>query len=141
MGKQVVKTIESLYDKYSGMLYGIALEISPTTEQADIILINTFKEIHVKNIKKQENASICSTLIKLLIQTAHNTLKPNELIHNFKLKRFENSPFLQLLLCEQVSMENICSKNRLSILEVSQKIHEEFNTIRNLLNKKKLAFE
>lgn len=139
MEKRATNTIESLYDKYSVMLYGIALEISPSQKEAETILIKTFEKVHQQNIIHQENSSMCATLIKLVIQAAHEVLMPDELKHNFKLKRFENCPLLHQLLCEQLSVDDICLKNEFSPSEVSQKVREEFNTIRYWLNEHNIS--
>ena len=139
MEKQTTNTIESLYNKYSKMVYGIALEISPSHKEAEFILIKTFKKVHQQNIINQVSSSICVTLIKFVIQTAHEVLMPEELKHNFKLKCFENSPLLHQLLCEQISVDDICVKHELTPLDVSKKVREEFNAIRNLLNENKFV--
>jgi hypothetical protein len=133
---QVVSLIESHYDKYSAMLYGIALEISPSSKEAEIILIKTFEKAYSQNLMNSEKAGICGILIKLVIQSAHEVLLPKELKHNFKLNRFEDSPLLHQLLCEQISVNEICLKNKLSSLEVSQKIREEFKIFRNPIKEK-----
>ncbi len=141
MEKQTTNTIESLYDTYSVMLYGIVLEICPSTKEAETVLIKTFKKVHKQNIINQASSSICVTLIKLVIQTAHEVLMPEQLKHNFKLKRFEKSPLLHQLICEQISVDDICVKHKLTPLEVSQKVREEFNSIRNLLNEKNISLK
>ena len=136
MFMEKTKSIEKLYDTYSVMLYGIALEISPSQRVADRILIETFKRAYKKNVINQEKSSICVTLIKLIIETAHHILMPEELKHNFKLKQFENSQLLHQLLCEQLSVDAICRNNKLTPLEAAQKIREEINAIRSLLSEK-----
>ena len=138
MEKKSTNIIENLYDKYSVMLYDIALEISPSAKEADIILISTFVKIHDQNIIDQENSAICATLIKLVIQSAHEVLMPDELEHNFRLKRFENSPLLHKLLCEQINKNDNFLKNKSMPTEHAQKVREEFITIRNLLKDEKL---
>ncbi len=138
MGKPVTNAFQRLYDMYSAMLYGIALEISPSQKEADLILFETFMKAHKQDLFNQEGSSVCVTLIKLVIQTAHEVLIPEELKHNFKLKRFETSPLLHQLLCEQFSIDDLCSKHKLTPLHISKQIREEFNSMR-ILNEKNLT--
>lgn len=139
MQKQATNTIESLYDTYGVMLYNIAVEISHSPIEAEAILIKTFNKAHKHIIINQVGSSLCVTLIKLVIQSAHEVLMPEELKHNFKLKRFENSPLIHQLLCEQISVDDICVKHKLTPLEFSQKVREEFNAIRGLLKEKNIV--
>ena len=111
------------------MLYGIAVEISPSQKAAKEILITTFKKIHEQNLI-QIYPSLCVTLIKLLIKTAHQQLKPKELKHNFKLKQFENTSLLHKFLCEKIDLEDHCTENKLTRSEVGKILREEFNLLR-----------
>ncbi len=126
------KSLENIYDTYSKMLFGIAMQIAATEQDAEEILIITFKKIYKQNIIQQIYPSICITLIKLLIQTAHEQLNPEELEHNFKLKQFENTPLLHNLLCKQVSFEGHCNATNLSLAMGRKKLREEFNLLRKI---------
>jgi len=121
--------LENIYDKYSAMLYSIAVEISPSQKAAKEILITTFKKIREQNLI-QIYPSLCVTLIKLLIKTSHQQLKPKELKHNFKLKQFENTPLLHKFLCEKIDLEVHCTENKLTRSEVGEILREEFNLLR-----------
>ncbi|HOZ51223.1 MAG TPA: hypothetical protein PLU17_05165 [Chitinophagaceae bacterium] len=132
---QNANQFESIYNKYIDMLYGITLEIAPSLEEADMILIKTFEKIKEQNVANLENSFICITLIKLLIQSAHQVLHPQERRHQFKLKHFKNTPLLHLLICEQISIDEICLKNKLTHSDFNTKLREEFNAIRSLHDK------
>lgn len=121
------KSFENIYDTYSPMLFGIAVQISPTEKEAEVIIIATFKKIHEQNLIDQTSPLLCVTLIKLLIQTAHEQLK----LKNFKLKQFENAPLLHKLLCEQAELENHCIENNLSRADARKILHEEFKRLKN----------
>ena len=112
------------------MLYSIAVEISPTEKQAEEILIITFKKAHKLNLVAQTYPSLCITLIKIIIQTAHEHL--GDFKNNFRLKQFENTPLLHKLLCEQINLDNHCQENNLTRAELGKKIREEFNLLRSL---------
>lgn len=91
---------ENIYDTYSPVVYGIALEISPTTEIAEQILFRIFQEVYNQNLMEQKHPSLCVTLIKLIFQIAHEQLPTSQLKNNFKIMQFENTPLLHKLLCE-----------------------------------------
>lgn len=125
-----VKTFEDIYDKYSPMLYGIALEISTSESEGEEILISTFQKVHSQNLIQSTNYSICGTLIKLLIQSAHEILNNNQGKINFKIKIFENTPLLHKLLCEQINFNDHCRDNSLSHAEAINQIRREFISLR-----------
>lgn len=122
-----------MYDTYNQMLYVIAIEISPTQKQAEQILITTFIKAHQQNIEPNKYPSPCMSLIKLLIQTAHEQLNNNTGKTNFKLNKFENFPILHHLLCEQATLENHCTENKITKEQAGKKLREELNSIRNLM--------
>jgi hypothetical protein len=108
------------------------LEISPTQKAAEEILINTFQKIHKKKLTQQNHTSICATLIKLIIQTAHEQLHPDQVKPSFKLKQLNNTPLLNKLLCEQISLKQYCEESNLAREEVSQKLREEVALLRKI---------
>ncbi len=111
------------------MLYGIAVDIAPTEVEAEEILIETFKNFHQKNLIAQNYPSHCITLIKLIIQTAHEQLNPKQSTINFKLKQFENAPMLHKILCEQVDIDNHCVENSMTRADIGKLIKEELNLL------------
>lgn len=128
MQSQNKNTIEKIYDTYSPALYGIALEISTTEKEAEEIIIGTFLKLHKSNSSVENSHCIFVTLIKLLLATAREQIKLKRII---KLKLFKNSPLLQKIVCENLSVKTICGQFQLTIAEVLQRIREEFNQIRN----------
>lgn len=125
---QRFETIESIYNTYSPMLYGIALEISPSDKQAERILILTFQKIQERRLIEENGGAICAILIKVLIQTACEYLKATK---KFKLKAFENMPLLQKLLCEEINIQDHCIENNITQKEAAQQIRIEFNLLKN----------
>ncbi|MBC8110648.1 MAG: hypothetical protein H7Y04_06265 [Verrucomicrobia bacterium] len=117
-----------MYDTYGSIVYGIALEMSQNQKEAEGILISTFEKIYKQKLMQQDSHCICATLIKLTVMTACEQLKQT---HGFKLKRFENTPLLHKLLCEQVSLASYCEENKLTQIQVAKTIREELNYLRN----------
>ena len=105
---------KTLYDTYSPMLYGIALQIAPTHMEAEYILSATFSKALQQNWCEQKHPSPCIEIIKLLIKTAHQRLNNNIGETNFKIKQFENTPMLHQLLCEQMTVEDYCMQNKIA---------------------------
>jgi hypothetical protein len=123
--RKVSPTLEALYDRYSAVLYGVALEISPTETDAESILISTFKKCYKPNLNI-ETGSLLITLIKLMIQTAHDKFHTGTNRTNFTLKIFENTPMLHRSLCDQNGFEGYCSEKMLSRQEGFKQMREEF---------------
>ena len=125
-----LNTIENIYDKYSPMIYGIALDISSTQSEAESILISTFHKAYKQNLIKKSSHFLCASLIKLTIQTAREQLKTKNII---KIKQFENASLLHNLLCDQLNLEDFCSENNLSRNQLAKQIREELSSKRNTL--------
>ena len=70
----IYKTSEYVYDKYSPMMFGIALQISSTEKEAEQILSSTFQKIHNQKVHEQSHSGLCVKRIKLTIETAFEQL-------------------------------------------------------------------
>jgi hypothetical protein len=120
---------ENMYDKYSPMVYGIVLEISPTKEQAGQILVRLFQKVYEQNILQEKKHCLCATLIKLTIQTAQEQLKQKK-NNNFLL--FKDSKFLNMIICEERPVTTICEEYKMTFNQVTQKIREELHIVQHL---------
>lgn len=118
-----------LYDKYCGMLYSIALDISQNETEAKHILMGTFQKAMLQKLTVHASPSCLITLIKLIIQTAHEY--NGEPKNNFKIKQFENTPLLHQFLCEQIEAGNYCFDNNLPWPGFGKLIREEINSLHN----------
>lgn len=127
-------SMHKLYQDYGARLYVVALEIAPDQSAAENILIETFVKIHQQQLVQlnEHPPPIYITLIKLLLQTAHEHLYTDQLKYNFKLKQFEHTPLLHKLICEQISLENYCKENHLSRAEAAKEIRKELMSIRKV---------
>jgi len=129
MSKSVV-TFEALYDKYSGMLYGIALEISRTEKEAEDILISTFQKAYRQNIHDRNGPSPLADLIKLMIQTACEKFHPGQPTNILRLKCLESTPMLHRTFCEPKGFERYCNENSLNRAEGLKQMRSEFHLLR-----------
>lgn len=126
MGARSILTFENMYDAHSSIVYGIAFHISPNQHVAEQILVNTFRKAYKQMLTEQKLPSLCMTLIRLTIETAHEELNPGK-TSNFKLNVFETDPLLQQLICGQLSFEDYCSQNKLTNAGGAKKIRLELN--------------
>ncbi len=124
--------IEALYDHHGPVLYGVALQISPTQGEAEEILIRTFMKINRQALFLHHQPTDCANLIKLVIQTATEYLGGSVTANNFKLKQFEGTPILHKLICEQMSLDKYCEANGISREEAAKALRKEFAPIRKL---------
>ena len=129
MKAAITSKFETLYDTYSPLLYGIALQIAPTQKEAEQIFITTFTNAHQQNIEEQKYPSLIITLLKIIIHTAHLQLNNNIGKTNFKIKQFKNTPMLHQIICEQMTIENYCIENKIAKAEAIKNIKEEFSEI------------
>jgi len=129
-------SLDNVYNRYSPMLYSIALEISPTQIEAEEILIVTFIKMHKQKLIVQHHASICLMLIKLLMQTANELLKQKE---HIKLTQFENTPLLHQILCGCITMKEICRERKLTREAAAKIIREEIRGLIKTTEKETIA--
>jgi len=120
-----LQDFERLYDAYSPMLYGIAVEISETREEAEEILTNTFCQIF-KALKSFSGRPFLHVIfIKILLQTAHKQLLGGQMANGIKLKRFEAMPIIHQLLCQHKSIQEYCDEHQQTRREASNSISKE----------------
>ncbi len=122
---------ETIYDKYAGSLYAIALEISPDVPCAEHVFISTFKKIYEENKTGKSSPSYYVELIKLILSIAKAEVYHHKKDINFTLKQFENTPLLQQLICTEESLENYCTSSNISKQDGLQIMRKEFSSLKN----------
>lgn len=128
--------LSDLYDKYSAVLYGIALKISPSKKHAEKILIETFRKAYHLKIAAAIYPSPLVKLIKIVVQKAHEYTGAEN--NNFVIRDFKNTPLLHQILFEGISVQSYCNNNNLTKPEFDEIIREEFNGLRIVQKKKKV---
>ncbi len=129
---------ESIYEKYCPMLYGISLEICQSKKTAEELLIITFRKIQQEDIGQKKYPAYCITLMRLLLKTAKQ-LYPETFNDRFILKQFENTPLINRLICDEISLQDYCKENNLTQQEGLQIIRKEFTTISTAEKENKVA--
>ncbi len=122
-------TLRGLYDKYILMLFSIALEISPSTQEAESIIVKAFQNIDLQKVLQQKPSLLGMTLIKTLMQTARHEFFPGQDKNNFKLKRFQKTPLLHQIFCEQAGMKNYCEENNITTQEAMKQLRHEWTVL------------
>ena len=122
--------LKNIYDKYCPMLYSIALQICHSKKKAEQVLINVFKKIYTQDMSRHKESIYSITIMRLIIKTAQE-LYSIKLKSNFRLKQFENTPLLNQLICNQISIQDYGKQKYLTYQEVLHIIRKEFIIIRN----------
>lgn len=124
-------TLERLYDMYSPMLYSIAVEISPSSKEAESILIKVFHQIHVQKLAVHKSSLLGIALLKILLQTAQHELNSGERKSNIRLKCFQNAPLLHQIICEESGLKNYCEENNITTTEAMKQIRNEWSLLQS----------
>ncbi len=93
-----ISILKRIFETYSPMLYGVALEICGTKELAEEIIIKTFEKIYKQNIGEQVNDALFIPLIKILFQTTGEHLKEMQVQHAINQNPFEKTTELRNVL-------------------------------------------
>lgn len=91
-------SFEQTYDKYSAMVYGLALKMTDSQKDAEEVLVNTFINLQKENLIEKKAHCICATLIKLTIRNARENKTYIKPATDLKLKKFEHTTYLHKLL-------------------------------------------
>jgi hypothetical protein len=128
---------ENIYAEYCPMLYGMALEICHSKKKTAELLKSAFRKIDQK-ICQEKYPVYCITLMRLIIKTAQE-LYPTKYKSCFRLKQFENTPIINQLIFDQISLQDYCKENFLTQQEALQIIRKEFSIIKNSKKDKKVS--
>jgi hypothetical protein len=96
---QPSQDFENVYEKYSPVLYNIALRISSSQTDAECLLIKTFKEINHQKLFLQNENSMCLSFIKLLLRIA----KSHSNCNIYKCELFTKDLFFGNSINKQIS--------------------------------------
>lgn len=129
---------ENIYDKYCPMLFSIAVEICHSKNKAEELLMITFRKIHQEDISQEKHPAYCITLMRLILKTAQS-LYPEKFKSCFRLKQFKNTPLINHLICDQISLQDYCKQKFLTQQEGLQIIRKEFSTLRNIEKENKVS--
>src|SRR2546430_12949686 len=119
---EFVPILEKVYDRYSHIVYGIAIEISLSEADAERVLVRTFEKLCNGGLNLQNHSSLPSVLIKLTVETACELLPPDMRKNNFKMKGLERFPLIHQFLFENNSIEACCLHGMMTRAEAAKKI-------------------
>src|ERR1019366_2856672 len=117
---------ENIYAEYCPMLYGMALEICHSKKKTAELLKSAFGKIEQEDICQEKYPVYCITLMRLIIKAAQE-LYPAKYKSCFRLKQFENTPLINQLIFDQISLQDYCKENFLTQQEALQILRKEFS--------------
>ena len=123
--------LENIYDTYSPMLYGIALEIFDTEVQAEAALIKTFKLFYKQNLASAKYPGTFVMLLRLVIKTAVEDGFIN-LKSNKSLRLFEKKGVMEYLFLQQKNLSCYCNENNLTYTQGLKLIQQECSLFNRL---------
>lgn len=127
-------SLEYIYDVYSPVLYGIAFQISSDENEAEKILVATFRKIHKLELSSQANPNLCLELIKLTLEIACE-LFPKYKRGFFGLKQFSKSPVLYQVIFENISISSLCTQYNLTAQQLMKSLRAELSLLSNAKKK------
>ena len=77
--------------------------------------------------------SVCGFLFKMIIKTAFDHSGKNSNQADPKLNKFEKTPTLHQLICEQVTLETHCKQHNITRAQASKNIRTEILMLRGLV--------
>lgn len=119
------ETLETLYNKYGRIVYGIILKLTPNVDDAERIFCEVYKGIDLNKINDQGNISVYNSLILKAIQIVRNE---NAEI-NLKPVSIEKIKYLSELFFQTKSLDDLCKENKESRAELFKKVRMELQTI------------
>ncbi len=88
--KTQVSVYEDIYDRFSAQLFGITLQVSRNTKQAEEILIQSFRVFFQQKLFPQDDDQIFRHLLRITIHiTAAKRNLPKQKISGLILKELE----------------------------------------------------
>ena len=111
--QDINQSIEYIYDKYSPVLYGIALQITSCEKEAEQILIASFQKIQKGRLFNLHNPCTCVKLMKLTIETTCEQF-PKYKRSDLAFKQLHQSPIVNRLLSENSPMKSLSRENHLT---------------------------
>lgn len=121
-----LSSLEGLYNRYSALLFGIALQVSPDKESAEEILVLAFQKIYKLELSPLDHASIFITMTRMIIQLAQEKFIPLQAKEDLKLRMFEKSGILCNLLNGSFSIDRYCLENKITRAVFAKQVRQEF---------------
>jgi len=118
---------ENIYDKYSAMLFGMLLEICPSREAAEKVMVTTFKKLFKQQGLQQNNPCLFVKIIKLAMESAS---EQSVLLQPGRCKNFKESPLLQQVLFQNRSMKDCEDHFQLDKTTIGKMLRHEIMQLR-----------
>ncbi len=121
--KKARPELSDFYDIYSPMVFGIALQISPNQQKAEVLLQKAFELIHEKDLAKLCPSTISIELIKLIFKAA-------EELHFIGPQTKHTAPLISQIIAKETTVRETCLQNNRSVIQLGKEIRAELNSLR-----------
>jgi hypothetical protein len=128
------QSLEHIYDLYSPVMYGTAFQFSSKGDEAEKILLATFKKMRGLKWVREENAGLAVKLIKLTVEMACE-LYPDFKKDNLEFRHYRKSPILFRLICEHKGMESLCSEYHVTSMQLMKCLRKELSLLSDVKRK------
>ncbi len=123
------QALERVYDEYGAVIYGVAMQISSSEEEAEQILMQVFKKLQGQKLMNQHLP--CIRFVKLTIETALE-LYPEYNGSQLTWKPFYRSPLLKKLFCENVSIQSLSELDNITSAQCMKNLKMELSLFLNM---------
>ena len=122
-------SFSDFYDRYSPVMFNMAVSITGSTLVAEEILIITFLKIRVHQHRYPRDPDIFFQLMSLLVLTTREVLIKKNCRGNFRMQRFQHMPILSKILFEQMDIEGLCKEMKIERGAIGKLVREEVKGI------------
>ena len=117
---------ETIYEKYSGIMYSIILRLIPEESIAEQILKSAFLSLKTKNIISVHHLVLCSPILKYTYTYTLSELKNRDIVP--KTENLSGDAVLNMLFTGQFPAIEKDNETTMSEAEKKRKIRTEFKT-------------
>jgi len=120
---------EYVYEKYSGIMYGIIYNLTEDRTLAEEIFIETFVQLKEKKILLNINYEIRPCILRYTNTFARHQLKDRGIA--FMENHIEKKSFINILSSQYITLNELAVKVNLTDREVKKKIRVEYIELSN----------
>ena len=110
-------------------MYGVAMQISSSEKEAELILIHAFKKLQRQKLNNHNLT--CVEFVKLTIESVLE-LYPKYKRSELQFKPFYRSPIFKKLLCENVSIKSLSKLDHITPAQCMQNLKMEMSLFLNI---------
>ncbi len=118
------KTLETIYDRYVPVVYGIALKYSSSISEAEKIVCDVFINLKLEDLKSLKSISIMQFLVSETIVLCRKEKRP----FNLNDADIEKESLVNKIMFQKRSIEDLCNDKNKSRAELFKEVRNEFQS-------------